>query len=492
MAVRGGLTRPIAVALVVMGIAVVLGSVLSITGLTSPPPLPETTAMVRALAAPAFLAAGALRSARWRITGEAECGLRAVALLLMGGICLPTAAMARELTGDDLATVTCVRALSLGAILYVMTVALSGARVEGTHLGRKVAGLTATTAILIVLLLSGRGQLPSRPTLELVLSRGGVIVLAIAWLAVAAAAVAKGRREGWAAPAAPLLAAMGIAELFRLPDRPATTLVAAALTATVGFLAASAALFDLVGAAQHEHEASRCLTLELASARGEVSDRDAWRHDLTHNARSTLAGIRAAMQTLDRHVEQLDPADADRLRVATLAELGHLEHMLVRRSISAGDFDVAEVIMTITDLRRAAGQRIDVRVQQALVRGVPGDVATIVQNLLVNAHQHAPGAQVSIGVRTAAAVVHVTVSDDGPGISAASREAVFDRGFRGPRSRGSGLGLAVARRLARQHGGELELDRTAGGGTTFVLSLPLALDGIAAYGLEGPAVAAAS
>ena len=76
-------------------------------------------------------------------------------------------------------------------------------------------------------------------------------------------------------------------------------------------------------------------------------------------------------------------------------------------------------------------------------------------------------------VRTAGAFVHVTVSDDGPGIPAPSAEAVFGRGFRGPGSRGTGLGLAVARTLARQHGGELRLIPSAIG-ATFLLSLPRA------------------
>jgi len=476
MSVRGKLAGHVAVALVATTLTAVLASVVSVAGFTSPPPLTETTAMIRALTAPAFLTAGVLRWGRWYVTGEPECGLRAVALLLMGGICLPSATLARELTGpgEDVATITCVRALSLGAILYVMGVALSDDTADRAHLGRKVGGLTVTTAALTVLLLSGRDRLASEPTLQFVVARGVAVALAIAWLVVAVRAVVKGRHEDWARPAAPLLAAMGVAELFRLPDHPGTTLVAAALTAAVGFLVASSALVDLVRAAQAEHDASRSLTLELASARGEVSDRDAWRDEVAHDARSTVAGIRAAMQILDHRADELDAATADRLRVATLAELTHLEQMLVGISTEVDPYDVADVVRTVTDVRRAAGLRIDVDLWSAPVRCAPADLATALQNLLVNAHDHAPGADVRVGVRTTGDLVQVVVADDGPGIPAVRAGSAFDRGARGPDSDGSGLGLSIARALVRRNGGELELRRT-GSGTTFVISLPLAM-----------------
>jgi signal transduction histidine kinase len=476
MTVRGRLATPVVLALIALAIAAALASVLSITGLTSPPPLTETTAMIRALAAPAFLAAGVLRLALWRITGERECGLRAVAMLLMGGICLPSVALARGLSdpGEGLATITCVRALSLGAILYVMAVALSGDTVDRAPLGRRIVGLTATGGALTGLLLSEHDRLPPEPSLQLVLSQGVAGALAIAWLTVSVGAMVKGRHEDWARPTAPLLAAMGIAELFRIPDRPVTTLVAAALTAAVGFLVASSALLDLVRGAQDEHHASAGLTFELASALGAVSDRDAWRDDLTHDARSTLAGIRAAMQTLDRRADDLDPADADRLRVATLAELTHLEQMFARHSAGDDAFDVADVVRTVTDVRRAAGSRIEVALCSAQVRGVRSDLATALQNLLVNAGDHAPGASVRVVVRTTGDLVQVVVEDDGPGIPAARAGAAFDRGVRGPDSDGSGLGLSISRALVRRNGGDLELCRTERG-TTFVVSLPLAV-----------------
>jgi signal transduction histidine kinase len=68
--------------------------------------------------------------------------------------------------------------------------------------------------------------------------------------------------------------------------------------------------------------------------------------------------------------------------------------------------------------------------------------------------------------------VRLTVRDDGPGVDAGATERVFDAGFRGPGEPpgGAGLGLALARRLARSCGGDIRCE--AGPGGCFVLELP--------------------
>jgi signal transduction histidine kinase len=390
----------------------------------------------------------------------------------MGGVFLPSVALARSLSapGEGVIVVTCIRALSVGAILYVMTVALADEAPHRADLRRKAGLLAATAAAVTVLLVAGRDRLPPEPSLEALLTRGVATGLAIAWLMVAAGAVVKGRSTDWARPTAPLLAAMGLAEVLRLAERPLATLVAAALTAAVGFLVAATALVDLVRAARDEHAATADLTRELADARTAVSDRDAWRADLAHDARGTLAGIRAAMHTLDRHGDELDPATADRLRLATLAELTHLEQMLERGKDDV--FDVADVVRTVTDVRRVAGLRVDVTLCPARVRGVPGDLATVLQNLLVNVHEHAPGSGVTVDVRHDGDLARIVVADDGPGMTSSDAGSAFGRGSRGPGSTGSGLGLSIARALTRRHGGELELLPSAHG-STFVISWPL-------------------
>jgi signal transduction histidine kinase len=472
-AVGGQVTRAVVVVLVMTAASAMLASALSLTRLT--PTVAEATALVRALAAPAFMVGGVLRLGRWRITGESACGLRGLAMLMMGGIALPSAAVARAISAsDDLTTVTFARALTVAAILYVTAVALSDDSTDRAHLDRRVIEFqVAAGAGVAGVLLVGHQQFPRTESWDLLAAQGVVGALAIGWLTLAVGAGLKARHEPWARPLAPLLAAMGLAEVLRLPDRPVTTLAAVALTAAVGFAVAGSALVDLLRAAQEERSASEHLSRELADARHEVDSREAWRADLTHDARSTLAGIRAAMHALDRHAAELDQPTADRLRVATLAELSHLEQLLV----GPGEdivFDVADVVRTVTDVRREAGQSIEVVAAPALVHGALHDVATTLQNLLVNTAVHAPGSVARIEVRTRKQWVDVVVSDDGPGLPAGLAGTVFERGVRGAASVGSGLGLSIARSLARRQGGELELAPSARG-TAFRLTLPAAV-----------------
>ena len=117
-------------------------------------------------------------------------------------------------------------------------------------------------------------------------------------------------------------------------------------------------------------------------------------------------------------------------------------------------------------------------------RGDSGAVAEIIANLLENAFRYSPqGAAVGLLVQTLADGPVLTVWDGGPPIEAEERQAIFERGVRGSRGRplpGTGLGLSLARDLARGLGGDLALvippTAVAPGlpaeGNAFRLSLP--------------------
>jgi two-component system sensor histidine kinase BaeS len=78
-----------------------------------------------------------------------------------------------------------------------------------------------------------------------------------------------------------------------------------------------------------------------------------------------------------------------------------------------------------------------------------------------------------------AGCVRICVSDTGTGIPEEDLAYVFDRFWRGDRSRsraegaGSGLGLAIARQLVQAHGGGIDVESVAGQGTTFTIELPV-------------------
>ncbi|MFF7456451.1 sensor histidine kinase [Kitasatospora sp. NPDC008115] len=103
----------------------------------------------------------------------------------------------------------------------------------------------------------------------------------------------------------------------------------------------------------------------------------------------------------------------------------------------------------------------------------------VVTNLIGNAVTHTPpGTPLRIGVGTAGGHAVLEVADQGPGLTPAERERVFDRFYRtdGSRDRttgGSGLGLAIAQALVTAQGGRITLDTAPGRGCTFHVLLPL-------------------
>lgn len=112
------------------------------------------------------------------------------------------------------------------------------------------------------------------------------------------------------------------------------------------------------------------------------------------------------------------------------------------------------------------------------VNGDPARIAQLVRNLTDNAARHA-ASTVWLGTERHGDDALVVVRDDGPGIPEADRQRVFERFVRLDESRtrdtgGAGLGLAVARAIAREHGGDLVLV-VGDGGATFAARFPAAV-----------------
>ncbi len=108
-------------------------------------------------------------------------------------------------------------------------------------------------------------------------------------------------------------------------------------------------------------------------------------------------------------------------------------------------------------------------------------IAQVLGNLISNALRFTPGGgTITLGAAERAGMVEVTISDTGSGIAAEDLPYVFDRFWRGDKSRsrsggGSGLGLAIARQLVELHGGTIVVESAAGKGTTFRFTLPKAV-----------------
>ena len=108
------------------------------------------------------------------------------------------------------------------------------------------------------------------------------------------------------------------------------------------------------------------------------------------------------------------------------------------------------------------------------VHGERRGVIQILVNLLGNAVRHSPeGGAVTLELSKTRPRAKVTIADQGKGIAKADQERIFERFERLEEGGGAGLGLAIARRLARSMGGDFAVS-APGEGARFTLSLPLA------------------
>lgn len=113
-----------------------------------------------------------------------------------------------------------------------------------------------------------------------------------------------------------------------------------------------------------------------------------------------------------------------------------------------------------------------------VVTGSPVLLARAVRNLIANAVKFSPdGGRVEVAVRAVDGMAECVVRDHGPGVPEAELASLFRPFFRGTnaaRAEGHGLGLAIAQRVARAHGGEIRASNAADGGLEVTLRVPLA------------------
>jgi two-component system OmpR family sensor kinase/two-component system sensor histidine kinase BaeS len=172
----------------------------------------------------------------------------------------------------------------------------------------------------------------------------------------------------------------------------------------------------------------------------------------------------------------------DDLRTLSLAEAGQLP--LVRELVDISEL-LADVQTSFSGQAEAAGLDLRVEIDQAVsVPTVFADVGRldqILSNLVANGLRHtAAGGTITLRAEAGKEAVRIAVSDTGEGIPAEDLPFIFDRFWRGDRSRsrlggaGSGLGLAIARQLVQAHGGRIRAESELGQGTTITIELPSA------------------
>jgi signal transduction histidine kinase len=212
--------------------------------------------------------------------------------------------------------------------------------------------------------------------------------------------------------------------------------------------------------------------------------------NVSHDLRTPLTRLRggaemalAAPPDLDRYREALADTieEADRVLVmlTTLMDISEAESGTMR--LRREPVLLSEIAERAVDLYRdvADAKGVALSAPAAPEVSVSADRTRLEQataNLLDNAIKYTPpGGHVAVDIRRDEAAARLTVRDDGPGIPGDELPRIWDRLFRGDRSRaerGLGLGLSLVKAIVEAHGGTVTVESEAGKGSAFTVSLP--------------------
>jgi heavy metal sensor kinase len=211
--------------------------------------------------------------------------------------------------------------------------------------------------------------------------------------------------------------------------------------------------------------------------------------DVSHELRTPLTVIKGNADLIRKFGadhESLDSIkdEADRLTrlVGDLLLLAQAESGKLPLNLRPVELDLL-LTDIFQEMRVLAGEKVKLKltdIDQVLVHGDPDRLKQVFINLISNAIHYTPsGGNVYLTLSKSEDKAKVIVRDTGPGISAEDLPHVFDRFYRGEKSRtrlksgGFGLGLSIAYWIVDTHGGRIEVDSQEGQGTTFCVYLPL-------------------
>ncbi len=223
----------------------------------------------------------------------------------------------------------------------------------------------------------------------------------------------------------------------------------------------------------------RALIAAFNQLRGRVSamleEKDRMLGAIGHDLRTPLAALRVRIESVDddgdrtKMAETIDEMNKTLDDILSFARLGRSSEPAVATDLGALVEAVAEDFHALgAAVEVAEAPRITLKLRPALMRRA-------LRNLIDNAVKYGGGAQVSIVSRPAE--VAILIVDDGPGIPEDRLEQVFEPFVRveGSRNRdtgGAGLGLALARAIVREAGGDIALENRAEGGLEATVLLP--------------------
>lgn len=220
--------------------------------------------------------------------------------------------------------------------------------------------------------------------------------------------------------------------------------------------------------------------------------------DIAHELRTPLTILRGRLEGILDGVYTAEPAHiapaleevylldrlVDDLRLLTLAEARQLP-------LELREFNLGELARRVAATFEAEAGELNININPVtvndpledesnlFVHGDPQRVEQVIGNLIGNALRYVPaGGNITVSLHREAEFVRLSVADDGPGVPDGDLPFLFDRFWRGEKSRarssgGAGLGLAIARQLIEAQGGEIEAHNQAGSGFEVRFCLPV-------------------
>ena len=216
---------------------------------------------------------------------------------------------------------------------------------------------------------------------------------------------------------------------------------------------------------------------------------------VSHELRTPLTSIRSFSEIL-LETEDLSQAERDRFLTIVVRESERLTRLvndvLDLSKIASGRMDYRVVVCDLVEIVEEAigsSSRLliakhialeqDVRIAQAAVRGDRDRLIQVVINLLSNAVKFVPaaGGRIRVSLTRDGDAVMVRIEDNGPGVAAPLREAVFERfhqlaDAKRHKPEGTGLGLTIARQIVEHFGGRIWLEDASLGGAALCFTLP--------------------
>jgi len=237
---------------------------------------------------------------------------------------------------------------------------------------------------------------------------------------------------------------------------------------------------------------------QLQAADKKQRELESLRRDLvawaSHDLQTPLTSMRAILEALSDGVvddpemvkRYLNTAQRDVLSLSAL-----IDDLFQMSQLDAGGFPlnldksslrdlVSDTLESFSELAYRESIRLEGQVE-AGVDPVAMDtqaIGRVLNNLISNALRHTPaGGEISLHARRTGSGVEVIIRDTGEGIQARDIPHIFDRFYRGEKSRnrgtgGAGLGLAIARGIVRAHGGDIMVESESGKGTQFTFTIP--------------------